>query len=76
VPTDFCPTFFLKLFFPAYLLTQAKDLKGTASHDGNQNYSSSITAHMKSFWGPECPDQFEFDPHSRLCGWIVERPTE
>ena len=35
VPTDLCPTFFLKLFFPAYLSILAKDPMVIAFRDGN-----------------------------------------
>ena len=48
VGTEFCLTFFLKLFFSAYLLVQAKDLRGIAFLDGNLNYPSSNN---------NCPDK-------------------
>ena len=41
VLTHICPTFFLKLLFPTYLLTRAKDPTGLTSHDANRNYHSS-----------------------------------
>lgn len=47
---DLRPTFFLKLFFPAYLWTQAKSLKGTAPHDKNQNYSSNNNCPGEELW--------------------------
>lgn len=52
------PTFshIFKLFFPAYLLTQAKNPIDTASREGNQNYPSSKND------SPDHPDQFELKP--------------
>ena len=58
---DLRPTFFLKLFFPAYLWTQAKSLKGTAPMIKTKTTPQTIIAHAKNC-GPEGPDQFELNP--------------
>ena len=54
---DICLTFFLKLFCPAYLLTQKKDPVGVTPHEGNRNYPSSNN---------DCPQEDQFEHNPRL----------
>lgn len=52
--TNLCPTFFLKLFFPASLLTQA---------NANQNHPSNKSdSPARNFSQADHPDQFELKP--------------
>lgn len=68
VPTSLCPTFFLKLFFLAYLLIQAKVPRGIAPRDGNRNYPASNTDCLdKELWRPTPPRPVSAPPPTSVC---------